>query len=168
MSSAMRLFEALARADASTGWTVMIGAGAWCDLAGLPRPSFDALFANGPDVIVAGVFNPSGTHRARPTRATCVRAVGVRQRLRACRLAVGQLRRRGLDGGPQLRVAVFSPDQVVIEDTWNVAGLRGTGSHHFHVDESWSMPAGPAACSSTSRASTSRSSASRRHRCTRS
>src|SRR6185503_19812517 len=35
----------LARADASTGWTVMIGAGIWCDLVGLDRPMFDDLFA---------------------------------------------------------------------------------------------------------------------------
>ena len=39
-----------------------------------------------------------------------------------------------VDGVPQLRIAVFSPDEVVIEDTWYVSGLRGTGSHHFHVD----------------------------------
>jgi alkylation response protein AidB-like acyl-CoA dehydrogenase len=38
-----------------------------------------------------------------------------------------------VDGVPHLRIAVFSPDQVVIEDTWDVSGLRGTGSHHFHV-----------------------------------
>lgn len=31
-------------------------------------------------------------------------------------------------------MAVFSPDQVLIEDTWNVSGLCGIGSHHFHVD----------------------------------
>ena len=32
----------------------MIGGSAWIDLAGLPRASFDALFARGPDVVVAG------------------------------------------------------------------------------------------------------------------
>ena len=36
---------------------------------------------------------------------------------------------------PRLRIAVFAPDQVVIEDTWMVSGLCGTGSHHFHVDD---------------------------------
>ena len=58
---ALRIFEALARADASVGWTVMIGGAAWLDLAGLPRATFDALFAAGPDVIIAGAFNPTGS-----------------------------------------------------------------------------------------------------------
>ena len=30
------VLEALARADASTAWTVMIGGGSWLDLAGMP------------------------------------------------------------------------------------------------------------------------------------
>ncbi|MGQ0616613.1 MAG: acyl-CoA dehydrogenase family protein [Acidimicrobiia bacterium] len=34
-------------------------------------------------------------------------------------------------GQPQLRMAVFDPDDVDIEDTWTVSGLCGTGSHHF-------------------------------------
>ena len=33
----LRVFEALARADASVAWTVMIGGSAWLDLAGLPQ-----------------------------------------------------------------------------------------------------------------------------------
>ena len=47
LPAAMRVIETLARADASVGWTVMIGATSWCDLAGLPRSTFDALFAGG-------------------------------------------------------------------------------------------------------------------------
>jgi len=54
------VLEALARADAATAWTVMIGGNAWIDLAGLPRTTFDKAFDR-PDVIVAGVFAPSGS-----------------------------------------------------------------------------------------------------------
>ena len=63
---AMRVCEELGRADASVGWTVMIGASGWIDLGGLPRASFDALYADGPDVIMAGAFNPTGTAEAVP------------------------------------------------------------------------------------------------------
>ena len=58
LPSAMRVFEALARADASVGWTVMIGGASWPDLAGLPRPTFDGIFDAGPDVVTAGAINP--------------------------------------------------------------------------------------------------------------
>ena len=33
-----------------------------------------------------------------------------------------------------MRMAVLAPEQVVIEDTWTVSGLCGTGSHHFRAD----------------------------------
>jgi alkylation response protein AidB-like acyl-CoA dehydrogenase len=36
-------------------------------------------------------------------------------------------------GEPQLRIAVFEPSEVEIEDTWTVSGLCGSGSHHFSV-----------------------------------
>ena len=39
-----------------------------------------------------------------------------------------------VDGVPQMRMAVLAPEQVVIEDTWTVSGLCGTGSHHFRAD----------------------------------
>jgi alkylation response protein AidB-like acyl-CoA dehydrogenase len=41
----------------------------------------------------------------------------------------------GDSGEPPLRITVFRPRDVVIEDTWDVSGLRGTGSHHIRVDE---------------------------------
>ena len=134
LPDAMRVFESLARADASVAWTVMIGTGSWIDLAHLPRATFDALYADNPDTITAGVFNPtgaiapvdggysvngrwsfaSGCEHADVLFANCVEGV--------------------VDGSPQLRGAVFAPGDVEIEDTWSVSGLCGTGSHHFHVD----------------------------------
>ena len=137
LPGAMRVFEALSRADGSVGWTVMIGASAWCDIAGLPRVTFDALYAGGPDVVGGGVINPTGSavpagggYRVRGRwafasgcehcgwlSATCVEADGDGPRP---------------DGaGPRLRTVVFSPSEVEIEDTWKVSGLCGTGSHHF-------------------------------------
>jgi alkylation response protein AidB-like acyl-CoA dehydrogenase len=134
LPTAMRVFEMLARADASVGWTVMIGSGSWCDLAGLPRASFDALFPRDHDVIVAGAFNPTGSIEALDG---AYRVSGRWSFASGCEHATwifGNCVEGVVDGVPQLRIAVFSPDQVVIEDTWHVSGLAGTGSHHFHVD----------------------------------
>lgn len=135
LPSAMRIFEALARADASVGWTVMIGGTSWIDLVGLPRAAFDELFAPGRNVIFAGAFSPSGSIAA---VAEGYRVTGRWSFASGCEHAdwlFGNSVERIDDGVPQLRIAVFSPDQVVIEDTWTVSGLSGTGSHHFHVDD---------------------------------
>jgi indole-3-acetate monooxygenase len=132
---ALRVHEALARADASVAWTAMITGGSWIDLAGLPRRSFDALFARSPDVLFAGVFAPTGSISATDGG---YRLSGRWSFASGCEdadwlflNAVEAVE----DGVPALRLAVLPRDQVVIEDTWEVSGLRGTGSHHVHVSE---------------------------------
>ena len=134
LPEAMRVYEALARIDGSVGWTVMIGGGGWCDLAGLPRATFDALYAGGPDVIVAGVFAPTGSavavdggYRVTGRWAFASGCQHSQWLYGNCMEHVGDDHR--------MRVALFSPDEVEIEDTWHVSGLRGTGSHHFRVDD---------------------------------
>ena len=134
LPGAMRVYEALARADASVGWTVMIGSGSWCDLAALPPAAFDELFSDAPDVITAGAFSPTGSIAA---AGDGYRATGRWGFASGCEHAdwiYGNCVEAVVNGAPQLRIAVFSPDQVVIEDTWTVSGLCGTGSHHFHVN----------------------------------
>lgn len=137
LPSAMHIFEGLARADPSTGWTVVIGNGAWVDAALLPRATFDALYADGPDAILAGAFNPTGTATA---VAGGYRVTGRWAFASGCQHAawlwgnciedVGRA-----DGAPAMRLALFDPEEVTIEDSWYVSGLRGTGSHHFHADD---------------------------------
>jgi indole-3-acetate monooxygenase len=134
LPSGMKVFEILARADASVGWTVMIGGTSWIDLVGLPRATFDKLFTSRPNVIFAGVFSPSGSITA---VGDGYRVTGRWSFASGCEHAdwlYGNNVERIEDGVPRLRMAVFSPDQVSIEDTWNVCGLSGTGSQHFHVD----------------------------------
>jgi len=132
--AAMRVLEELARADGSTGWTTMIGAGAWIDLVQLPRATFDALFADRPDAIFAGAFNPSGS--IAPV-AGGYRVDGRWAFASGCEHAdwiYGNCIDLTDADAPELRGAVFTRDDVTVEDTWNVSGLRGTGSHHFRVD----------------------------------
>jgi alkylation response protein AidB-like acyl-CoA dehydrogenase len=129
-----RVFETLARADASVAWTAMLGAAAWRDVVGLPRATFDSLFADGPDVAGAGVINPTGS--IEPVEGGYL-VNGRWSFASGCEHAdylVGNCIEGVVDGVPQLRIALFRPDQVVIEDTWDVSGMRGTGSHHFRVD----------------------------------
>ena len=131
---AMRVLESLARGDASVAWTVMIGAGSWIDLAHLPRETFDALYAVNPDAITAGVFNPTGSIGRIDGD---YRVTGRWSFASGCEHAdviFGNCVEGVVDGMPQLRGAVFAPSDVVIEDTWSVSGLCGTGSHHFHVE----------------------------------
>jgi alkylation response protein AidB-like acyl-CoA dehydrogenase len=112
----------------------MIGAGAWIDLVELPRTTFDALFADRPDAIFAGAFNPSGSIAAVDGgyRVDGRWAFGS-----GCEHAdwiYGNCIAMTDAGTPELRGAVFTRDDVTVEDTWNVSGLRGTGSHHFRVE----------------------------------
>jgi alkylation response protein AidB-like acyl-CoA dehydrogenase len=112
----------------------MIGASAWCDMAGLPRGTFDAIYANGPNVIIGGAFNPSGA-ATRVDGGYLVRgrwsfASGCEH----CAWLYGHCLEHDGDTH-RMRMALFSPDEFRIEDTWRVSGMCGTGSHHFSVDE---------------------------------
>jgi alkylation response protein AidB-like acyl-CoA dehydrogenase len=143
LPGAMRVYEALSRADASVGWTVMIGSSAWCDLAGLPRASFDALYAGGPDAIIAGAINPTGSavrvdggYRVRGRWAFASGCEHSAWLYGTC-IEEGEGGEEDQEAGdtPRLRTVVFSPAEVEIEDTWKVSGLCGTGSHHFVVHD---------------------------------
>jgi alkylation response protein AidB-like acyl-CoA dehydrogenase len=134
LPSALEVFEALARADASTGWTVMIGSGGWLDLTGLPREQFDALFAQGPDAVIAGAINPTGSIEAADGGYRVTGRWGFASGCEHASWIFADCVEGVVDGRPQLRIALLSPDDVVIEDTWHVSGLCGTGSHHFRVN----------------------------------
>ena len=134
VADAMHVLEALARADASVAWTVMIGAGSWIDLAHLPRETFDSLYAGQPDAITAGVFNPTGSVAAVDGGYEFTGRWSFASGCEHADVLFGNAVEGVVDGAPQIRGAVFAPHDVAIEDTWSVSGLCGTGSHHFRVD----------------------------------
>lgn len=129
----MTMLRALARADGSVGWTVMIGSAAPVILGMLPPATFDTIYADGPDVVLAGAFNPTGV--ATPVDGG-FRVGGRWAFASGCQHADWFIAHCMVDDGrmPPIRMMVLPAAEVGIIDTWSVAGLCGTGSHDITVD----------------------------------
>jgi alkylation response protein AidB-like acyl-CoA dehydrogenase len=129
----MRLLSQLAAVDGSVAWTVAIGSSAPAILALLPRRNFDAVYATGPDVILAGAVNPTGV--ATPVDGG-YRVNGRWSFASGCQHAHWFIAHCMVDDGrqPPLRMAVLPARDIEVKDTWFVSGLRGTGSHDFVID----------------------------------
>ncbi|WP_433386873.1 acyl-CoA dehydrogenase family protein [Micromonospora sp. KLBMP9576] len=133
LRTGLRVLEALARADGSTGWTVMIGAETPHLLAMLSRDRFDKIYADGPDVVAGGGFAPQG--RAEPTDGG-FRVTGRWAFASGSRHAdwlFGNCLLTGDGEPPAVRSMLFPAARVTVHDTWHVLGLRGTGSHDIEV-----------------------------------
>ncbi|HWC67123.1 MAG TPA: acyl-CoA dehydrogenase family protein [Acidimicrobiales bacterium] len=130
----LQMVRELARADGSVGWTVMIGATAPVISALLPRATVDAVYADGPDMIGAGSFNPLGV--AVPVDGG-YRATGRWTFASGCQHADWFIAHCMVGDGrvPPLRMMVVPAADVEIIDTWRVSGLCGTGSHDFALDD---------------------------------
>lgn len=137
----VELIEDLSKADGSTGWTTLICNStafvAWLDpavAADLIGP--DANIAStsmfgplgrgtpeGDDLIITGRWPfSSGTPHAELFQVGIFVMDGEAPRMRA-------------DGVPDWRFVYLRRDEVEIDDTWNAAGLRGTGSHDVVLTE---------------------------------
>jgi alkylation response protein AidB-like acyl-CoA dehydrogenase len=140
--ASMEIIEALAAADGSTGWVVMIGCETPMFLALLPRPQFDWLYASGPDVIIAGAFAPKGqaqiVDRGYRVSGRWGFASGCQHSEwlfgNSVVMENGKPRAGAMPGAPEARAMMFAPAKAQIIDTWSVNGLRGTGSHDIAVE----------------------------------
>ena len=140
----LTVFEELAYADGSTGWSAMANATSSCFAA--IYTSDDAakvMFDDDGRAIVAGMFGPVGT--AAVVEDGYV-VTGRYQFGSGCAhstwLAAGA-REVDADGNdlddasglPALRVVFLRPEQVMLRGNWNVLGLAGTGSYDYSVDD---------------------------------
>ena len=142
-ADASRVFETLARADASCGWVAFIGATSGSVLARLPADAAREIFSD-PHTLMCGVFAPSGK------AAIVDGGFNVNGRwqwgsgtqnaqwiLGGCTFSRnGDLVRTG-SGAPHSHMLVFAPDQIHFHDTWHVSGLRGSGSLDFEVRDAF-------------------------------
>ncbi len=123
--------EILGAADGSAAWCAMVAATAGLSLAHLEPDAAHEVFA-GPETVIVGVFAPRGRAERRgdelrlsgrwPFGSNVLNADWV---LGGCLI----------EGSDRPRLVLMRRSEVEVIDTWRVAGLRGTGSHDFAVEE---------------------------------
>jgi alkylation response protein AidB-like acyl-CoA dehydrogenase len=141
LPAALEIFGALSRIDGSVGWISMIGGAHGMFAPLLPRNTYEQVYQDGPDVIIAGSAQPVGIAEAVaggwrvngrwPFASGCQHAEWM---FGFCVMTEGGKPLPGPagEGGSPMVRGVFLPARDwQIEDTWHVAGLKGTGSHHI-------------------------------------
>ena len=137
------VIEEIARADGSTGWCLAMGINSFRQSAQFTPEVRRTLFHSDPIGVSAGSANPRGRAVAVPGgyRVTghwffasgCMHSFLLHG---ACKVFDGDGPRLRPNGDQDVRIAYFHPkSQVKIIDTWNVSGMRGTGSHDIEVED---------------------------------
>jgi len=130
ITDVMDVMERIAAVDGSAGWCTAIGAGSNVFAGYMPATGAGTVFAD-PDQGNATMFAPVGRMVSDHGRATLSgRWPFTSNCLHSAWVGLGALFHEadGIDPVPRI---VFVPvDELTIEDTWDVVGLRGTGSHH--------------------------------------
>ena len=141
LPSYVEVIEELGRADASTAWAVNQGAIFATYSARMPRAAARAIWIDTPRSVVANTPAPTAQAVVVPGG---YRVTGRQGFSTGCRHAAwvaahaqvhenGQLR---LDGGqPEMRYLFVPVAEAELLDTWHVRGMRGTGTHHFAVND---------------------------------
>jgi alkylation response protein AidB-like acyl-CoA dehydrogenase len=141
LPTALEVIGVLSSIEGSIGWTVAIAGGGDVFAPLLPRETYEQIYQSGPDVVLAGSAQPAGTADAAaggwrvnghwPFASGCQHAGWMAG---FCVMTEGGQPLPGPAGagGPPLVRGFFLPARDwQIEDTWYVAGLKGTGSHHI-------------------------------------
>jgi alkylation response protein AidB-like acyl-CoA dehydrogenase len=135
----VRVVETFSRADGSVGWLVAIGS-SYSRVAGyLSEPVAREIWGDGTSVF-AGTLNPVGTAVTAPggyrVNGQWSYASGIDHSswlLGACRVLRDGEQCMRPDGWPEIRLMLFPKEQAEVLDTWDVTGMRGSGSHDFRV-----------------------------------
>jgi alkylation response protein AidB-like acyl-CoA dehydrogenase len=139
----VRVFETLARAEASCAWVAFIGATSGSVLARLPNDFAKEIFPH-PETLITGVFAPTGTADRRPggflVNGRWQWGSGAQNAdwiLGGCMLTEDGAPLRTGSGAPRSHMLAFTPQQVHFADTWHVSGLRGSGSLDYEVRDTF-------------------------------
>lgn len=143
----LEVIETVAYANGAAGWDVATSSMSGLFALGLPRHGLERVYGRGPDVIFAGTVTINrDTARAVATEdgyrvsgrwrfgSGCQDADWM---ICSAQLVDGATAQDGT-GAPPRSIYVIQPRaSVEIIDTWNVIGMRGTGSHDWAVDDAF-------------------------------
>ena len=140
--SYIEVIETLGQADASTAWAVNQGAIFATYAARMPRDLARAIWIETPRAVVANTPAPTATAVVVPGgyRVTGRQGFSTGCRHAAWVAAHAQVvvdgePRRLPDGNPDVRYLFVPVAEAQLLDTWHVRGMRGTGTHHFAVND---------------------------------
>jgi indole-3-acetate monooxygenase len=139
----LRVAELIAEADGSAGWNLANNAVGQFAALSLPDDGVEEIFANGPNTIVAGTAVPGGGEAVAVDGGFVV--TGRWRFGSGCQEADWMMAnfevsesdgpRRNPDSSIALYRAYFRPSECTIIDTWDMTGMRGTGSHDWSVTD---------------------------------
>ena len=148
----IEILEALAAIDASVAWNVMLGSEINAMAAGgMARDLAEEVYLGNPRVIMCGGGGPGSTPpRAERQADGGVRVWGQTTFISGCHNAQWCFMGAPLlqDGAPELdrngapifKLWFLPRSEWEIVDTWDVAGLRGSGSHDVKADGAYVAP----------------------------
>jgi alkylation response protein AidB-like acyl-CoA dehydrogenase len=138
----IRVIEEISRADGATGWNLMIGIENLGFLSAALEPATAREIYADPGLVVSGALNPLG--RAEPAPGG-VRVSGQWPFASGCEnshffwgqciLEENGERERDAQGTVTLLEVLIPASEFEVVDTWNVSGMRGTGSHDVRADD---------------------------------
>ncbi|HZO33341.1 MAG TPA: acyl-CoA dehydrogenase family protein [Chloroflexota bacterium] len=144
LATFIQTVEIVAGADGSAGWNLATSLAGCMGVLTLPDDGLARVFGGGLDLVFAGTFYRA-TGEAVVTRGG-FRVTGRWPFGSGCQSADWLLGMatvsdggvpRLMNGVPEKRLCLLSPADCTIVDTWDVTGLRGTGSHDIAISDVW-------------------------------
>ncbi len=140
----IRTIEALAKLDGAVAWSALISSVASRSAGQLAVEPIRRLMPSGKMLAFSGSGHPTGTItrdgdgwriNGRWTWASFSRYSTIT--VVVCMEQENGATRADANGGPVLRLAMFSSSKVHVMGNWNSGGLRATGSHDITCTEVW-------------------------------
>ena len=138
----IEIIQALARIDGSVGWLAGFSNGGALLATLAPPEIYDRIYKNGPDLTFAGTLKPGGKAEA---MGNSWRLNGRFDFFSGCQHADWMgvtflMSKDGVpllqpDGQPLVRSCFVHAGDCQIEETWDVAGLKATGSHDVVITD---------------------------------